>query len=203
MHGNRGKLTGLILAGGQSTRMQGNDKGLIQLRGAPLIEHVIERLRPQVDTIVISCNRNFSSYQQFGYPLIRDNIKDQSFVFNGPLAGIISGLTCIDSPFVLIVPCDNPLLPTHLASRLFQGLIQYQGDIAVPHDGQRIQPLYILLKKTLLPQLTQFYDQGERSVIKWLETQKIIEVDFSAPDVCFNNINTAVDIQIFETTQAP
>jgi molybdenum cofactor guanylyltransferase len=200
---NKKNLTGLILAGGQSTRMQGNDKGLIQLKGAPLIEHVIERLQPQVDTLVISCNRNLSSYQQFGYRLARDNIEEQSFVFNGPLAGILSGLACINSDFALIVPCDNPDLPTQLASRLFHELIHSRTDIAVPHDGQRIQPLYLLLKTRLLPQLSHFYAQGGRSVIKWLGTQEIAEVDFSAQNDCFNNINTPDDLVAFEKKQAP
>lgn len=200
---NKKNLTGLILAGGQSTRMQGNDKGQILLRGVPLIEHVIKRLQPQVDTIIISCNRNFSSYQQFGYPLIRDNIKDQSIVFNGPLAGILSGLACINSEFALTVPCDNPDLPTQLASRLFNELIHSRTDIAVPHDGQRIQPLYLLLKTRLLPQLSHFYAQGGRSVIKWLGTQKIAEVDFSAQDDCFNNINTPDDLVAFEQKKTP
>lgn len=203
MHGNRGELTGLILAGGQSSRMHGNDKGLVPLNGSPLIKHVIKRLQPQVDTIIISCNRNLSSYQQFGYPLIRDNIKDQSIVFNGPLAGILSGLACINSEFALIVPCDNPDLPTQLALRLFHELIHSRTDIAVPHDGQRIQPLYLLLKTRLLPQLSHFYAQGGRSVIKWLGTQKIAEVDFATQDDCFNNINTPDDIVAFEQKQAP
>lgn len=186
------------MAGGQSTRMQGNDKGLIQFRGTPLIEYVIKRLQPQVDSIVISCNRNLSSYQQFGYKLVRDNAKEPSFVFNGPLAGILSGLACINSEFSLIVPCDNPDLPTQLASRLFHELIHSRTDIAVPHDGQRMQPLYLLLKTSLLPQLNHFYAQGGRSVIKWLETQKITEVDFSMQGDCFKNINTPDDLVAFE-----
>jgi len=84
----RALITGLILAGGQGRRMspdgQGLDKGLQALRGRPMVGYAIERLAPQVGTLLINANRNLPRYRAFGYPVVRDEIEG----FAGPLAGL-------------------------------------------------------------------------------------------------------------------
>ena len=120
----RGQLTGLILAGGQARRMGGQDKGLIPLAGRPLIAWVIAALAPQVGRILISANRNQAAYAAFGHPVIGDEAGGTELTgFQGPLAGIAAAMTRMETPWLLTLPCDAPLAPTDLASRLAAALV--------------------------------------------------------------------------------
>ena len=119
----RDRITGLILAGGRARRMGGQDKGLIPLAGRPLIAWVIEALRPQVGSILISANRNQAAYAAFGYPVIGDEAGGPDLTgFQGPLAGIAAAMTLAQTPWLLTLPCDTPLLPADLAARLAAAL---------------------------------------------------------------------------------
>lgn len=104
-------ITGLILAGGRAQRMGASIKELIPFHGKPLIESAIAKLKPQVQTIVISANRNITKYAAHGYPVIMDETPD----FSGPLAGFSVGLKVCKTPYLLTSPCDSPLLPENLA----------------------------------------------------------------------------------------
>lgn len=97
-------ISGVILAGGQSRRMGGVDKGLLDFLGKPMISHVIQRLGPQVDEILINANREIERYQAFGHPVIADDIMG----YAGPLAGLHKGMRMAKHPYVLMVPCDSP-----------------------------------------------------------------------------------------------
>ncbi len=113
-------ITGAILAGGKGTRMGGQDKGLITLNDRPMIDYVLEVFRPQVSTIVINANRSYEQYERYGCPLIPDSLSG----FQGPLAGMASCLESCNTPYVATVPCDSPLLPGDLISRLYDALEQ-------------------------------------------------------------------------------
>lgn len=195
-------IYGLILAGGQASRMQGQDKGLIHFMGRPLVEHVIQGLKNQVEAIYISCNRNFSEYQQFGFPLVSDFTENSLPRFEGPLAGIIHGVSKIPASLILVVPCDGLFLPPDLAKRLCHAITDNQAEVAVVHDGQRIQPLYCLLNKSVLPQWARAYQHGERSVIRCLQLQNYISVDFSSDSEYFKNINTPDDLAKLQQKKA-
>ncbi|WP_428608182.1 molybdenum cofactor guanylyltransferase MobA, partial [Sedimenticola sp.] len=108
------KITAVILAGGMARRMGGQDKGLIDLDGRPLIAHVLERIQPQVAQVVINANRNLEQYAAFGHPVISDTLSD----FQGPLAGFLAVMQQIDSDFIVTLPCDGPCLPDNLVERL-------------------------------------------------------------------------------------
>src|SRR5579884_3152677 len=113
------KLVGLLLAGGQSRRMGGGDKALRELGGVPLLAHVIERLRPQVDALVLNANGDPARFAAFGLPVVADSVAD----FAGPLAGVLAGLDWTaahrpDCPFVVSVATDAPFLPRDLVRRL-------------------------------------------------------------------------------------
>src|SRR5581483_1360528 len=82
-------VTGVVLAGGRGTRMGGADKGLVELHGRPLAAHALDRLRPQVDALLISANRNHDRYAALGAPVIAD----ASSTFDGPLAGMLAALS--------------------------------------------------------------------------------------------------------------
>ena len=100
-------ITGLVLAGGRGTRMGGVDKGLQSFNGLPLALHALLRLRPQVGEALINANRNLAAYESFGVPVWPDVLAD----YAGPLAGFLTGLERCETPWLLTVPCDTPLLP--------------------------------------------------------------------------------------------
>lgn len=182
MPARRVALTGLILAGGQGSRMGGRDKGLVDYKGRPLIDHVIQRLAPQVDELLISANRNLAEYAHRGYPVITDTLPD----FQGPLAGVLAGLQRANHEWVLTVPCDMPHLPTDLVSRLEDAA---QGNpIVVATDGSRSQPALMLIQVGLADKLAAYLQSGSRSVHGFQETIGCVTVAFDAQGM--SNINT-------------
>ena len=189
------KISAVILSGGRATRMNGVDKGLVTLQQKPLIQHVIARLQPQVDEIVINANREIEQYQALGYQVLQDENTD----FIGPLAGFSLGLQHAKHKFVLTVPCDSPILPLDLAQRLMAALLEHRADIAVVHSDENTHPVFCLMKKSVLPSLTTYLARGERKVSAWQKSQKYVEVDFSDYADTFVNLNTLEDLAALET----
>lgn len=181
----------IILAGGQASRMDGNDKGLIKLNGRPLIEHVLERLTPQTNDIWINANRNQHIYQQYA-PVISDVFDN----YPGPLAGMHSGLTHCTKEWVGFVPCDSPLINTDLVDRFCQTATA-NCNLLVAHDGESQQPVFTLLNRSLLPSLTDFLNRGERKLMWFIRECHTIEVDFSDSPDCFLNLNTPDELAHF------
>jgi len=184
MHQNT--VTAIILAGGRSRRMGGVNKSFVQLDGHPLIQHVIDRITAQCGQIVISANHDLQQYAQFGLPVISD--LDQQM--NGPLAGLLSCASEIQSEEIICVTCDSPNIPIDLYSRLHQALEQSDKHWACVHDGQRIQPLFSLFHRACVPELTAYLASGQRRAIEWVLSQAAIQVDFSDQAEAFYNINT-------------
>jgi molybdopterin-guanine dinucleotide biosynthesis protein A len=191
-------VSALILAGGRATRMGGVDKGLVQFQSQPLIQHVISRLAPQVDEIMINANRELAYYNTLGYRVLQDEVAD----FAGPLAGMQLGLKHASHDLVLFTPCDSPLLPTDLVQKLKAGLLQANADIAVASCGSNNHPVFCLCKKTLLPSLHHFLAQGNRKVQAWQKSQHYIEVDFGDDNDAFENLNSPDDIIKLESKLA-
>src|SRR5215831_12523728 len=108
------EVTGVVLAGGQGSRMGGVDKGLQPFRGKPMVEHVVARFAPQVDELLINANRNLDAYARLGHRVIADEIEG----FAGPLAGFERGLAHAKGALVVTAPCDSPFLPLDLVARL-------------------------------------------------------------------------------------
>jgi molybdopterin-guanine dinucleotide biosynthesis protein A len=192
------KITGVILCGGRGTRTGGADKPLLNWRGKPMISHVHDRLRPQVDDIIISANRNLKTYSQWG-DAVTDNLAD----YPGPLAGLQACLAKIGGTADLAVVCpgDGPHLPENLVARLREG---HQMDgISVVHDGDRLQPIYQLLSPALVDDLGVHLKSGRRSVQSWLDTQRVRVVDFSGSQECFININDRHDLDACTDQHTP
>jgi molybdopterin-guanine dinucleotide biosynthesis protein A len=187
-------ISAIILAGGLATRMNGADKGLLLLQKKPLIMHVIKRLTKQVDEIIINANREIAQYQAFGYTVLKDQVED----FLGPLAGFSLGLQHAKHDYLLTVPCDSPMLPLDLAMRLMAALHEYKADVAVASSDDNTHPVFCLCKKSVLPSLTAYLEQGERRVSAWQKSQKYIEVDFSDCNEAFTNLNTVEDLAELE-----
>jgi molybdenum cofactor guanylyltransferase len=184
-------ITGVILAGGRGRRMGGADKGLVDFNGRPLVAQVIDAIFPQVRTLLISANRNLVRYQQFGYPVVADSIQD----FQGPLAGILSALKMVQTPYIVTLPCDGPRLAGDLVERLATALQRENGEVAVAHDGERLQSAYALIPVNLRSNIEDYLASGERKLGLWLASHPMIEVDFSDNPSTFANINTEEDWQ--------
>ena len=182
-------ITAVILAGGKGRRMQGQDKGLIELNGKLLIQHVISAIAPQVGQLVINANRNLQQYADLGYPIVSDTMDD----YQGPLAGFLATMNNIDTPELVSVPCDGPLLPRDLVKRLVAARYQAAADIAVAHDGQRLQPVYALMPTRLKQDLETFLESGGRKIDLWYAQHQLVHVDFSDTQEAFININTPRD----------
>ena len=178
-------VTGVILAGGRATRMGGLDKGLVPVNGRPMIQWVIDVLRPQVNDMLLNANRNLEQYREFGYPVIDDGDRE----FRGPLAGIASGLRAAQSAYVAFAPCDSPLVCGDLVTRLRTALELDKTRIAVAHDGARLQPVFALLERSLLDDLVRYLDDGGRKIDRWYAEHGYAQADFSDVADSFANIN--------------
>ncbi len=178
----------IVLAGGRSSRMGGRDKALALLAGHPLIAHVLARLRPQVDDIVINCNRHQKELAAFGHLLINDETPDHP----GPLAGIAAALPHCRHDLVLVTPCDTPWLPGDLYPRLAAMMLP-ENRLVIAHDGQRLQPLFMLLRRTLLPSLQATLSQGHYKVEKWCAEENAAIARFENGEA-FANLNTPSEL---------
>ena len=181
----RPAITGLVLAGGEGRRMGGQDKGLLPLRGRPLVEWVLSRIRPQVSEVLISANRNLDAYARFGPPVLKD--RTEGFV--GPLAGIARGLLEARHELLLAVPCDTPFLPDDLVARLHAALTAGDFDLAVPLVEGRTQNAICLMHTRVGASLAAYLGQGGRKVEAWQAGLRRTLADFSDEAAFFVNLN--------------
>jgi molybdenum cofactor guanylyltransferase len=179
-------ITGLVLAGGLGRRMGGVDKGLQAFRGEPMVAHVIRRLAPQVESLLINANQNIERYAAFGHPVVVDAIGG----YAGPLAGLHAGLTACRTPLLVSSPCDSPFLPADLVARLHEALVRDGAELAVARTGAQVHPVFSLVHRHVLPGLTEFLDGGGRKIDYWYGALKVVEVAFDDQPDAFANINT-------------
>ena len=190
----RATITGVILAGGRATRMGGQDKGLLPLAGKAMVQHVIAALEPQVTDIIINANRHPAEYARYGYRVLPDLLEG----YCGPLAGIATALRAARTTYIVTTPCDSPFVPVDLALRLYRMLCQEAADIGIAHDGQRLQPVFALLRCSLLGSLLTYLHEGERKVEYWYRQHPHVLCDFSDTPEAFINVNTPADITAAE-----
>ncbi len=182
-------LAAVVLAGGQGRRMGGQDKGLIELAGRPLIEHVLEALRAQAGEILISANRNLERYRRYGVPVVGDVIDG----YCGPLAGMLSAMGAIRGELLLTAPCDSPLVAPDYARRMRAALLEADAEVAVARDAERWQPVFVLLRAGLRPSLAAYLESGERKIDGWFTRHRLVEVDFDDRREMFLNLNRPED----------
>jgi molybdopterin-guanine dinucleotide biosynthesis protein A len=180
------KVTGVVLAGGQGSRMGGVDKGLQPFRGKAMVEHVLERLSPQVDEILINANRNAEAYARFGHRVIADEIEG----FAGPLAGFERGLAHATGDLVATVPCDSPFLPGDLVARLRDAMQRAGAQIAVAKTGDQVHPVFCLMQRGVHGSLREFLASGQRKIDRWYPQLGATIVGFDDEAGAFVNINT-------------
>ena len=190
----RADITGLVLAGGRGSRMGGVDKGLQNHLGLPLAQHALQRLAPQVGPLLINANRNPDAYAAMGVPVCADVLPD----YAGPLAGFMAGLERCTTPWLVTVPCDSPLFPIDLITRLAEALTEADADIAMAatlEDGvQRVQPVFCLMKASLKDSLAAFTQGGQRKIDRWTALHRCVDVRFDDAHAFFN-ANTLAELQ--------
>jgi molybdopterin-guanine dinucleotide biosynthesis protein A len=189
-----GDITGLVLAGGRGMRMGGVDKGLQLHRGKPLAAHALERLRPQVARLMINANRHADAYAGLGVPVVPDTLPDHP----GPLAGFLAGLARCETRWMVTVPCDTPSFPPDLVARLGAQVLANDADLAIAvtcdADGEQIQPVFCLLKTSLMPAVQAFTDAGQSKIGLWVSQQRSVQVLFDDARAFFN-INTPDELR--------
>ena len=188
---DRAEVTGLILAGGQGSRLGGVDKGLQVFEGQPLVHRALQRLAPQVGRLMISANRNLDIYQDMGVPAWADEPSNSGY--QGPLAGFLAGLAHCETPYLVTVPCDSPRMPLDLVQRLWQALQDDAADVAVAatqRSGEtKLEPVFCLMKRELQSSLQSYMQSGQRKIERWTAEQRRAEVVF-ADTAAFANVNT-------------
>ncbi|MGB5082908.1 MAG: molybdenum cofactor guanylyltransferase MobA [Burkholderiales bacterium] len=190
-------VTGLILAGGKGSRMGGVDKGLQSFRGKRLVDHVYERLAPQVGGVIINANQNQDEYRTFGVRVVSDAIGG----FAGPLAGLHAGLSVSKRSFLASVPCDSPFLPADLVERLYQRIDETGAELALAKTGDQPHPVFSLMRRGVLDHLADFLKNGGRKIDAWYATLNVVEVAFDDEADAFSNINTREELQTWENAR--
>lgn len=170
------------------------DKGLALLHGRPLVAHVIERLRPQVTSLLINANRHLDAYRALGHAVVADRVDG----FAGPLAGLQAGLDASDAPLLVTVPCDSPFLPPDLVARLAAARSIDDADAAVVSIGGKLQPVFALVHTRVQPALADFLQRGARKVEEFHATLNSVHVAFDDEAQAFANLNTREELSSYE-----
>ena len=188
---SKNKITAVILAGGQASRMDGEDKGLIVFRELPLIAHVVNVVESKVSQILISANRNFEEYANFG-KVISDDLEG----YQGPLAGISKALKVCSTPYLLVLPCDSPLIDEALIDSLIEKMEISKVDICVAHDGSIMHATFALMQTKLEKSLEEFLEEGGRKMALWYRQHSLERIDVSSHLEVLTNINRPEDFNL-------
>ncbi|MGY1889955.1 molybdenum cofactor guanylyltransferase MobA [Pseudomonas jessenii] len=176
----------LLLAGGRGQRMGGQDKGLLQWQGEPLIAHLQRQTRPLTDDLIISCNRNRERYAPFADQLVGDDEED----FPGPLAGIRAGLKAARHPHLLVLPCDVPRIDATLLQDMRETAnLNHDKPLMLRHDGHW-EPLLCVIPVALLPAFEAAWSAGERSPGRVMRSLGATALQCPDNDPRLANLNT-------------
>lgn len=202
-------ITAVILAGGRGSRMGGVDKGLQNFNGVPLALHALLRIGPQLGEVMINANRNLGAYESFGVPVWPDNSKLGDYA--GPLAGFMTGLERCETPYLLTLPCDTPLFPHDLVARMAEAFVAADADFAMVSAREenardeiefRPQPVFCLMRTSMLESLMRFTTSGGRKIDNWTAQHKTVLVPFDSPHddpQAFFNANTLAELHQLES----
>ena len=188
---------GVILAGGQATRMGGGDKGLLRLGGGTLLSSVIDRLEPQVAEIALNANGDRTRFAEFGLPVLADSIDG----FVGPLAGVLAGLDWAatqGADAIVTAAADTPFFPCDLVPQLLlasEGM-KHPLVLAATPDAKRgtaRHPTFGLWPVALRDDLRTALQSGLRKVVMWTD-QHAGRIAMFPDEAAFFNVNTPDDL---------
>jgi molybdopterin-guanine dinucleotide biosynthesis protein A len=176
----------LLLAGGRGQRMGGQDKGLVEWQGQPLIAHLQRKVRPLTDDLIISCNRNRERYAAYADQLVSDEEDD----FPGPLAGILAGLEVARLPHLLVLPCDVPRIDAALLRDMRATAGQFPDKPLMLRHDDHWEPLLCVIPVALLPALKNAWNAGERSPGRIMRSLGAAALQCPDNDPRLANLNT-------------
>ena len=199
------KVAGVVLAGGLSRRMGGGDKALLSLGGRSILDHVIERARPQVSSLALNANGYAARFARFGLPVIADVVEG----YAGPLAGVLTGLEWAaaehpDCAWVASFASDAPFLSVDLVARLLAAIEKDGADLACASSAGRHHPVFGLWPVALVDDLRHaVIDDSIRKVDAWTARYSLAVADFEVePFDPFFNTNRPEDLAEAETLLA-
>lgn len=193
------RIFGVILAGGQARRMGGADKALLPLAGRPLLAHVLDRLEPQVDRVLISANGDPARFAGFGCPVVPD-ATPQGPLSQGPLSGIHAALVRAAShgaTHLVSTPVDTPFLPGDLVPQLMLAAEASPHGLAIARTTDGDHPATALWPVTLAPALQAFLAEGGAKVTCFTDAHHATHAHFADPRA-FLNLNTPEDLATAE-----
>jgi len=176
----------LLLAGGRGQRMGGKDKGLVEWHGKPLVAWPQRIARPLTDDLLISCNRNTEQYAPFADRLITDDETG----FPGPLAGIRAGLAAARHRWLLVLPCDAPLIDAALLLHLYDTAQEAPDAPVMVRRGEQWEPLFCVIPSRLAPSIETAWQAGERSNWRILLKLGARSLDLAEDDPRLANLNS-------------
>ena len=186
---------GVILAGGLARRMGGGDKPMREIAGKPILSHVIERVGPQCDTLVLNANGDAARFAAFGLPVVADTVEG----FAGPLAGILAGLdwaAAQEAEWLVSVAGDCPFLPRDLVARFHDAQTRNDADLVVAQSDTQSHPVVGLWKVSLREDLRHaLVEEGLRKIDRWTARYKLVSVEWAiVPYDPFFNANAPEDL---------
>lgn len=182
------RVTGVIQAGGKSTRMGGRPKSLLELGGRRIIERVLDAVAPAVADVLIVTNTP-ELYGFLGVPMVADVYPD-----HGSLGGIFSGLAAAPGDAAFTVACDMPFLHREVARLVVSRAAE--GDVVIPRVGQQLQTMHAVYGKACLAPIEARLRVGRLKIVGFFDSVRVVEIDEAAvarhraPDVVFMNVNT-------------
>jgi molybdopterin-guanine dinucleotide biosynthesis protein A len=179
MPSNTEPVIGVLLAGGQSRRMGGGDKCLLELAGKPLLTHVVERLKPQTSALVLNANGDLERFSKFELPTIADPVEG----FAGPLAGVLAGFTWArehapETRWIVTAATDTPFFPQDLVAKLLDATKGQYPTIALASSNDRMHPVFGLWPTSLADDLHEALESGTRKVLDWTGRHVTMTADF-------------------------
>ncbi|WP_114010281.1 molybdenum cofactor guanylyltransferase MobA [Cohaesibacter intestini] len=198
------RTLGVVLAGGQSSRMGGQDKALIEIDGETMLSHCATRLQPQVGKIVVS---GHDGDERFGanWDVVGDLLPDHA----GPLSGILSAMRWAEANapevfWIATVAVDTPFFPDTLVDRFIMAMGGPEPAIVLAQSGDRVHPTFGLWPIALADSLEAFLASGERKTRLWAESQTCSHAHFSGQMIDdieidpFFNVNEPDDVPVAE-----
>ena len=195
------QIVGVLLAGGQSRRMGGGDKCLLELAGKPLLTRVIDRLRPQTSTLVLNANGDLDRFSAFALPTVADPVEG----FAGPLAGVLAGFTWArehvpDARWIVTAATDTPFFPQDVVARLLDATKGRYPAIALAQSDGRMHPVFGLWPVALCDDLREALGSGTRKVLHWTGRHITTTAEFPVTQIGdtsldpFFNVNSPDDL---------